>query len=437
MGKIADFFLFYLVLLLTNYAHCQLSASTQKIINLLTLGDPDFDILTPDLIRSRGFDYELHSVPVRDGFVLGVHRIVNPFIAVTRSTVLMFHGLTGTSDTFLNTEYSGFINEPPEFVSPNLGFELAKRGHDVFLLDQRACYFSANNTLFSYDQPEYWNWSLDELALVDLPATIEHIRFMTGRKQIAYIAHSQGTMAMFMLMSREQKYNNIIRPFIALAPYFYLRNTIFNEAPELRVLPLQMVEQFLKQPSSRGPLLDRRIKEMSSRMSCGFPFSRELSCTPMARLVFTFGSFLVNPILPNVNVQRLPVFIQSSTYDVFGTRQISQYLQSFYSEYTTQLSLSTEENARNYGQVNAPIYDAERITCDSIILFSAVNDVIADPDDVQRLIQTMATPPLFHFNITEPTFGHLTFFFGERQLIVPLVTEPVIQLMDYFHPFVK
>ena len=49
-----------------------------SLFNGLYVNDPDYGVLTPQLILSRGFGYELHSILTVDGFVLGVHRIQSP-----------------------------------------------------------------------------------------------------------------------------------------------------------------------------------------------------------------------------------------------------------------------------------------------------------------------------------------------------------------------
>ncbi len=41
---------------------------------------------------------------------------------------------------------------------------------------------------------------------------------------MGYIGHSQGTIMMFGLLSSRLKYNQIIKPFIALSPVSFLGN---------------------------------------------------------------------------------------------------------------------------------------------------------------------------------------------------------------------
>lgn len=417
-----------------NETSCQsqIDSSTQHLINSLTGNDPDFNILTPDLITGRGYGYELHAVHTSGGFILALHRIVNPSVRRTRSAVLMFHGIVGTADSFLNTDAFGYINEQTG-LSANLAFELAKVGHDVFLLDQRATLFSANNTKYDYNDPDYWSWSLDDIALFDLPATIDYMRKITGRKHIAYIGHSQATTAMFMLMSKVAKYNRIIRPFIALGPVFFQRHTIMTRIPGSNIVPFPLFGKVLASDAVRGPAADRRTKAAAAYLFCTNPVTRMTICQQLIYLVYTFGSPLVTPVLPNLNYKRLPVFLQSSAYDVFSQRQIAQMVQASSIEYPSFVDVSPERNLENYGSITPPIYDPRMITSDSIVMFSAVNDVIADPQDVNHLIRLLPKPVL-HFNVTEPTFGHYTFVYGDTQLLVPYITEPVLQVMTSYYP---
>lgn len=63
-----------------------------------------------------------------------------------------------------------------------LAFELAKRGYDVWLGNQRGNYFSnKHETLNPEKDVKYWDFSMDEIAKYDLPATIEYILSQTNQ----------------------------------------------------------------------------------------------------------------------------------------------------------------------------------------------------------------------------------------------------------------
>ncbi|XP_064999980.1 triacylglycerol lipase 2-like [Musa acuminata AAA Group] len=45
-----------------------------------------------------------------------------------------------------------------------------------------------------YGSSEYWDWSWDELAEYDLPATVEYVYGHTGKQKLHYVGHSPGTL---------------------------------------------------------------------------------------------------------------------------------------------------------------------------------------------------------------------------------------------------
>src|SRR5688572_6579515 len=93
--------------------------------------DPDIGRRTPDFITSRGFKEETHYVTTEDGYILGVHRIVNHKIDDSqrhKRPVILQHGLMGSSVDFVENSPGGCIDEKvvAGIVGNNLGFELAK-----------------------------------------------------------------------------------------------------------------------------------------------------------------------------------------------------------------------------------------------------------------------------------------------------------------------
>jgi hypothetical protein len=104
------------------------------------------------IISSRGFTPESHTVITTDGYILTVFRIINPYLE-KRSTnlrpVYIQHGLFGNSDDFLLNRV-GFLGSDgiyieddnlvnnctandPNSVGTTLGFVLSACGYDVWL----------------------------------------------------------------------------------------------------------------------------------------------------------------------------------------------------------------------------------------------------------------------------------------------------------------
>ena len=93
----------------------------------------DADRTVPQIIRSRGFDVQVHEVQTRDGYILELHRIVVPDAPIGKPVVL-HHGLFGASSDWVITNDGPYLkdilaaNDSSRPIGNSLGFELALRG---------------------------------------------------------------------------------------------------------------------------------------------------------------------------------------------------------------------------------------------------------------------------------------------------------------------
>ena len=88
------------------------------------------------------------------------------------------HGILSSSDSFITN------NEDRA-----LAFVLANRGYDVWLGNTRGNKYGKGHVKYSTLDKEFWDFSFDEMAIFDLPATFSYI-FLNTRKWITYIGHS-------------------------------------------------------------------------------------------------------------------------------------------------------------------------------------------------------------------------------------------------------
>ncbi|MCH94377.1 triacylglycerol lipase 2-like [Trifolium medium] len=108
------------------------------------------------------------------------------------------------------------LNSPEE----SLGFVLADSGFDVWLVNGRGTKYSTMHTSLSPNDMAYWDWSWDELANYDLPASVQYVYNHNGQK-IYYVGHSQGSLIALIALS-QGKLLNMLRSAALLGPIAHM-----------------------------------------------------------------------------------------------------------------------------------------------------------------------------------------------------------------------
>lgn len=109
------------------------------------------------------------------------------------------------------------------------GFALANAGYDVWLGNSRGNKYSLEHERLNYAiDPEFWDFCMDELIELDTPAMIEYILGVTRQRSLGFIGISQGNTLMFGLLASQDRYNQVVKPFISLAPVLSTHNVAGN-----------------------------------------------------------------------------------------------------------------------------------------------------------------------------------------------------------------
>ncbi|KAI8477459.1 MAG: Alpha/Beta hydrolase protein [Monoraphidium minutum] len=176
---------------------------------------PDVPALGPksasmeDLVLGQGYPLETYPVETYDGFILRLYRIPHGKKNATgtgpKPAVLLHHGITLASSCWV-------VLDPDS----SMGFYLADAGFDVWLANARGNVYSRGHKTQRSIDSAYWQWSMDELALIDLPAQIDFILRRTGQRSLAIAGHSQGATLPLMLLAARPEYNSKIWLFILL-----------------------------------------------------------------------------------------------------------------------------------------------------------------------------------------------------------------------------
>ena len=124
-----------------------------------------------ELIRSRGFIAQVYHVVTPDGYILTLHRIINPFVPQNRvkKTLLLVHGILATGTDWLLSRSGrlradgSYVEDgyalPVEFrqlngemvpIGGSTAFVLSQFGYDVWLGNTRGTTYSRNHIRYDH-----------------------------------------------------------------------------------------------------------------------------------------------------------------------------------------------------------------------------------------------------------------------------------------------
>eukprot|EP00730_Choanoeca_flexa_P003265 TRINITY_DN11347_c0_g1_i7.p1 TRINITY_DN11347_c0_g1~~TRINITY_DN11347_c0_g1_i7.p1 ORF type:complete len:443 (+),score=54.52 TRINITY_DN11347_c0_g1_i7:139-1467(+) len=183
------------------------SSSDTKQRTHLSPGVEEYDMNVAELIELYGYSWEQRTCLTDDGFWLVMYRVFKDEkqLKQDRPTVLLHHGFMQCCEVFVTTQHG-------------LAFQLVEQGYDVWLGNARGNKYSSKHARLKPTDTKFWDWSLDEMAMFDVPTMIDYILEHTGQKKLSYVAFSQGTAVGFACFSTRPEYAAKVKLFVALSP---------------------------------------------------------------------------------------------------------------------------------------------------------------------------------------------------------------------------
>lgn len=168
---------------------------------------------TNQLVDDAGYRVRDHVITTKDGYLLVLHKVeaVNP-PRKPKGVVYCHHGLLTDSEIWV-------------VGKPNLVFKLADQGYQVWLGNNRGNRYLQKHIHLSPKDNKFWNFSLDEYAMYDIPASLEYInQFNHGDYRITYIGFSQGCSQLLAALSLRPDLNRLLNLFVGLLPAVIPKN---------------------------------------------------------------------------------------------------------------------------------------------------------------------------------------------------------------------
>ncbi|KAL5581776.1 hypothetical protein UlMin_014218 [Ulmus minor] len=357
------------------------------------------------MVESQGYVCQQHKVTTKDGYILGMQRIPvgRSGKAADKPPVLLQHGLFIDAVTWL-------FNSPNE----SLAFILADNGFDVWLANTRGTISSSGHKSLSPNDPDYWNWSWDELAAYDLPALVQYVHDQTGQK-LHYVGHSLGTLMAFAAFS-EHNLLSMIRSAGLLSPIAYLGqmpSQLARAAAEI-FLAEDIYWLGLREFVPKGQQYSKLLEGI-----CKVP---GIDCS---NLISAFTG-------PNccVNASRINIFLDHEPQPT-ATKNLVHIAQMIRGGAIAMYDYGNEaDNMKQYGQSTPPIYNMSNIP-NELPLFLAYGgqDTLSDPNDVHTLLGSLKNHDgdklvaLFRDN-----YAHADFVMGVNANTV--VYDPLISFFE-------
>jgi len=368
--------------------------------------DSDCGKNVTQLITSKGYPCEQHNALTSDGYFLSMQRIphgLNQTNNGTRPVVLLQHGLEDASHTWV-------INEAYE----SLGFILADAGYDVWLGNNRGNTYSDTNEFYGNDEDEFWDFSWDEMASIDLPTQINYALEYTGQEKLHYIGHSEGTTQAFAGFENTTLASKV-KLFVALAPVAYIGNMSARLIPLLADFHIDTILEiigwntFLVNHCWSDNALDL-LCNIDDAFGCQLAMCAIMGCDPL-----------------NLNTTRYDVYV---SLDPAGTsvQNMNHWGQMFRKDnYCKYDYLTRHQNEKHYGQAHPPCYNLYNMAA-PVALFAGGKDDLADPTDVSRLISEL-NPDMIKYSTSISYYSHLDFVWGmdAYQVLYPQVLSVMAQ----------
>lgn len=397
------------------------------VISFATVSNADDRKSAGNIVKSRGFNYDEFDI-ISQGYILKAFRIINPLAdpkTLNKVPVVCNHGISFDATSMMSASSLSRPRKPrlDERVTlyktengtddRGLYFYLSNNNYDVWVIQGRGVNDGVmRRTSNSEKSKSFWDFSIDEQALIDLPTQIEFVLKKTNSSKVAYISYSQSTTLMFALLSMRPEFSEKLVTFIAMAP------VVFTGHLKGLTWPTAIARIHFN-PSSVAtsiPNWFRKLINYSTTYMCSISILRETICR---KLWEAYAGPSQNTKIENGLYENVLKQTSLKSFDQFAQNSITKDFRMY--DYK-----DNRRNMEEYGQVVPPYYNVSKINLKTIVLFRGTNDYLSDPQDQMILISRLKVP-LYEDHIMED-YSHIDFL--SSPTVTKDINEPVLKILD-------
>lgn len=379
--------------------------------------NPDYKLNVTEIIKRNGYPVETHYATTNDGYILTVYRIPHGLDnkKVIQQPILLTHGITMNSGSFV---LSG---------KRSLAFMLADAGYDVWLGNFRGSRYSNNHTTLDVQSATFWNFSMHELGVYDVPALTKFVIEKTNKK-IIYIGFSLGAVAGYIYGSTYSKLaSEEIEYFIAIGPGVFLQNSVLRIIDFVWPLLRLVLNCF-----TEGSLYVRPPLPIFLYKLICFPLPIQMNICQILDMVMLGYNYEQN------NPETLPVTL---LYNIDRTtiKMLDHFLQILRSGNFQHYDYNEEQNKILYGNIVPPLYNLSNVRFDNYIVYSG-NDKIAHDETINMLYTQLPNETYSKavYKIKNAKINHIDILVGKNAdlfVYTPIIEELKRREQKYVHKY--
>jgi len=365
--------------------------------------DPALDYDFTQLVISHGYGFEEHFVETKDGYILGIHRILAKKCkdGTKEQQERNFKGVAFFQHGFMQNSESWICRGPGKA----LAYTLVDEGYDVWLGNNRGNKYSYKHTTLSPQEDEFWNFCIDNFAMSDLPSMIEYVLSFTGSPSLSYIGFSQGTAQAFAAFSINSKLASKINIFVALAPA-----TKVNELKNPVVAAV----------ATSRPKLVYLLLGKKAMLGETLFWRRVLSWQIYSWVIDFFLNFLFGWKAKNLDPKEKPL-LYAHLYSYSSVKCLVHWFQITKSQTFQAFDDNiTIRETSTYKSYVLPSYSPSRIVCPMALFYGGQDTV----PEMSWLLKQMPEGSFIH---KEETYEHLDFMWASTAPKV--IDTKVVQLL--------
>ncbi|XP_073956256.1 lipase 1-like [Choristoneura fumiferana] len=378
-----------------------LISTFSTIRNVYRLATGREDLNFTQIIIKHGYQSEHHTVQTEDGYLLTIFRITeaaNCTKGKTKTPVLLMNGLLASADCFLDAG-----------VKAGLPFLLSDACFDLWVGNARGTYYGRRHTTLNPDSDkEFWDFSVDEIGLHDVPATIDYVLNYTGAEKLNYVGISQGAGSFFVMCSERPGYCEKAKVLIGLAPatrHTNAKSIVFRQITTIIRDHEKLLHTF-------------GFWEFAWK---GFADVFKTVCQHKPEFCEAFIAYLDASHPGSISIDSLKEALEHFPAGT-SLKNLARYGQSVNGERYCKFDYGHEKNMEIYGG-DPPDFNLSAVSIPVVIL-QGKNDGIVDYSDVKWTIDRLPNVKEFVM-IEDPLWNHLDMVIANKipELLFPKILE--------------